>query len=267
MKQYHVGIRKQGSKIILQATKNIDALSCEITDYFGLRETTKAKLRKPENRKALLEYLQTYKKYKNCTSLTVEEDTPQGYSFERESESRMDEIRRLRNIVRKLNTPKYYVVIMRGNVEPELSVKSNTEDERDGLAKQIKRDDSNQEDGIYWLNIVEGVPEIGSYSGAFLNDHNEIEEPKAPYYKLSEVRDKWVCAFDTWCCGWDCVRYHGGERDGMPFLYDSKKAVETDEFFNKFTDFAYKADMFKEGRKLLRYADGRMTIEGEYIAR
>jgi hypothetical protein len=204
---------------------------------------------------------------KPLVSDKVEEDnTAYGY-LERESEARMKEILRLRALIRNFPFDAYYVVIVRGDVEPELSVKSKTADERDSLAKQIKANDSDQDDGIYWLNIVDGVPEIGSYSGFFFEDEDEVGEPKAPYYKLSTVRDKWVCAFDTWCCGWECVRHHGGELDGLPYLYDSKEAVKSDSLFDKDNDFAYRAEMFKEGRKLVFNADGSLTILGEYIAR
>jgi len=184
------------------------------------------------------------------------------------SEQRMREINRLRKIVTNFYAPKYYVVIVRGDVEPELSVKSNTEDERDSLAKQIKRDDSNQEDGIYWLNIVDGLPEIGSYSGAFFEeDNNEIGESKAPYYTKNGIKDKWVCVFRTQY-GWDCVRYNGGERDGMPYLYDSKEAVEADQYFDERTDFAYRADVFNEGYNLIYGNDGSPSVdEGKIIER
>jgi len=183
------------------------------------------------------------------------------------SEQRMKEINRLRALIHNFPFDAYYVVIVRGDVEPELSVKSKTADERDSLAKQIKANDSDQDDGIYWLNIVDGVPEIGSYSGFFFEDEDEVGEPKAPYYKLSTVRDKWVCAFDTWCCGWECVRHNEGELEGFPYLYDSKEAVGSDSLFDKDNDFAYRAEMFKEGRKLVFNDDGSLTILGEYIAR
>ena len=203
---------------------------------------------------------------KPLVSDKVEEDnTSYGY-LERESEARMKEILRLRALIRNFPFDAYYVVIVRGDVEPELSVKSKTADERDSLAKQIKANDSDQDDGIYWLNIVDGVPEIGSYSGFFFEDEDEVGEPKAPYYKLSTIRDKWVCAFNT-DHGWDCVRHHGGELDGLPYLYDSKEAVGSDSLFDKDNDFAYRAEMFKEGRKLVFNADGSLTILGEYIAR
>lgn len=42
---YHVGIGKRGQTMVIQATRSVDYLDCEIYDYMGRRETTKAELR------------------------------------------------------------------------------------------------------------------------------------------------------------------------------------------------------------------------------
>lgn len=42
---YHIGICKQGKTMVIQATQNIDSLSCETYDYLGQRITTKADLK------------------------------------------------------------------------------------------------------------------------------------------------------------------------------------------------------------------------------
>ena len=97
----------------------------------------------------------------------------------------------LQTAIEKLNsllTPRYYVVKVWGDVEPEISVVSPTEDMRDSLAKQLKALDTEEEgenySGFYWLNIIHGIPEIGSYSGAFFENENEadkVEEQRGEY--------------------------------------------------------------------------------------
>ena len=42
---YHVGIGKRGQTMVIQACRNIDYLDCEIYDYMGQRDVTKATLR------------------------------------------------------------------------------------------------------------------------------------------------------------------------------------------------------------------------------
>jgi hypothetical protein len=49
---YHLGLCKDGDRVILQARLNKDSLSCELWKYFGLRENTKKELRR--NKVALL---------------------------------------------------------------------------------------------------------------------------------------------------------------------------------------------------------------------
>ena len=41
---YHVGLCKRGNTLVIQATRCVDYLSCEVYDYMGQRETTKAQL-------------------------------------------------------------------------------------------------------------------------------------------------------------------------------------------------------------------------------
>lgn len=53
MKVYHIGLAKRKKTLVIQAVKCVDFLSCEIYDYFGQRETTKARLR--ENRYQILD--------------------------------------------------------------------------------------------------------------------------------------------------------------------------------------------------------------------
>jgi hypothetical protein len=54
---YHVGFGIRGRTFVIEARRSVDYLSCEIYDYMGERETTKARLR--EGRYALLRAMQT----------------------------------------------------------------------------------------------------------------------------------------------------------------------------------------------------------------
>lgn len=93
------------------------------------------------------------------------------------------ELVRAIEVLNELIVPKYYVLKVWGDVQPELSVPSPTEEMRDSLAKQMKKEDTESEgdnySGFYWLNIVNGLPEIGPYSGAFFEEeviyHNQYK--------------------------------------------------------------------------------------------
>lgn len=52
---YHVGLAKRGKTLVIEARRDIDYLSCELYDYMGQRETTKAQLKK--NRYQVLELM------------------------------------------------------------------------------------------------------------------------------------------------------------------------------------------------------------------
>ena len=56
MKTYHIGTVKRGKTLVIEAVRDVDYLSCEIYDYLGKRETTKASLR--ANRYQILTMLQ-----------------------------------------------------------------------------------------------------------------------------------------------------------------------------------------------------------------
>lgn len=70
---------------------------------------------------------------------------------------------------------------------------------------------------------------------------------------------KWICAFDTLCTGWDCIR----DEDGNPALYDSKEEIENDDMFDPEEDFAIPEEEFIEGRKVVFYAGHGCRIEGK----
>lgn len=56
MRQYHVGLGKRGKTLVIEAHGSVDYLSCEVYDYMGQRETTKAQLR--ANRYDILRLMQ-----------------------------------------------------------------------------------------------------------------------------------------------------------------------------------------------------------------
>lgn len=56
---YHVGFSKRGQTLVIEATRSVDYLSCELYDYMGRRETTKAQLR--ANRYDILRMMQAQK--------------------------------------------------------------------------------------------------------------------------------------------------------------------------------------------------------------
>ena len=43
---YHIGLSKRGRTLVIETAKCVDYLGCEIYDYMGQRETTKAQLKK-----------------------------------------------------------------------------------------------------------------------------------------------------------------------------------------------------------------------------
>jgi len=44
MKKYHIGFRKDGKTLVIQAVETIDELFCETWKYWGRREITKREL-------------------------------------------------------------------------------------------------------------------------------------------------------------------------------------------------------------------------------
>jgi hypothetical protein len=56
MRTYYIGIGKRGKTMVIQATRSVDFLSCEIYDYLGKRITTKTELK--EKRYGILEMMQ-----------------------------------------------------------------------------------------------------------------------------------------------------------------------------------------------------------------
>lgn len=50
---YHIGLLREGDRVIVQARRNIDLLDCELWRYLGVRDVTKEYLR--ASRKVLLD--------------------------------------------------------------------------------------------------------------------------------------------------------------------------------------------------------------------
>ena len=52
MRKYHIGLRKDENRVVVEVRKDIDFLSCELWEYMGLREDTKSNLK--QNKLSLL---------------------------------------------------------------------------------------------------------------------------------------------------------------------------------------------------------------------
>jgi len=61
-----------------------------------------------------------------------------------------------------------YLVFVWSDVEPEIKGPFANEGARTRAARKLRRE-SGEEHGIYPLDIVDGIPEIGSYSGRFFD--------------------------------------------------------------------------------------------------
>ena len=72
MKIYEIGMykRNHGKTIVVQAVTNKDYLNCEIIEYYGQRETTKARLRAFKN--LLLVELQKLPAFKDAKYIVIE---------------------------------------------------------------------------------------------------------------------------------------------------------------------------------------------------
>lgn len=64
----------------------------------------------------------------------------------------------------------FYVEVVHGDVEPELLGPFRSELARDMEAKRQRQTvDPTGENGIFWLDLVDGKPSVGPYTGGFLN--------------------------------------------------------------------------------------------------
>ena len=76
----------------------------------------------------------------------------------------------------------FWLVVVVEDVEIEILGPFATDAVRDCAARTYRdADDSELPDGIHWMNVVDGVPEAGDYSGGFFEDqplltsHGEYE--------------------------------------------------------------------------------------------
>jgi hypothetical protein len=75
----------------------------------------------------------------------------------------------------------YWLVVCVNDIEMELRGPFDTEDLRDQAALDHRREN----DGLHWLDIVDGVPSAGDYSGGFFDaaseDHADELKEEAEY--------------------------------------------------------------------------------------
>jgi hypothetical protein len=71
----------------------------------------------------------------------------------------------------------YYLLIVYGDVSPEISGPFTTEKARDDKAKEMRAEDEDLENGIYYLEIVaDKCPDevdCGAYMAGFFNDDDD----------------------------------------------------------------------------------------------
>lgn len=73
-----------------------------------------------------------------------------------------------------VNTTDKYLVIVVGDIEPEL-YKFETDEQRDNATIEHKREEGD-DDGIFKLDVVNGIPEMTTYSNGFFWDALEDDE-------------------------------------------------------------------------------------------
>ena len=70
-------------------------------------------------------------------------------------------------------TNKYYLFIVRGDIEPYIEGPFRSNVKRNAFAKQ-HRADHGDDDGIYWFDMDStGGMDVGSYSGGYLDGDEE----------------------------------------------------------------------------------------------
>jgi hypothetical protein len=63
-----------------------------------------------------------------------------------------------------------YLQIIVSDVEPEIIGPFNSEEERLNAAIDHRQEDPDKEDGLFKLDITDGIPEIGTFSGGDLDE-------------------------------------------------------------------------------------------------
>lgn len=86
-------------------------------------------------------------------------------------------------VTEKPKATTHYLVVVSGDVEPNLWGPYATEEARDQAAKDHRKEDSDMNDGLYPLDVdKKGRPEIGSYCGSDLDEEDDkeaVEEKEA----------------------------------------------------------------------------------------
>lgn len=78
-----------------------------------------------------------------------------------------------RKAIRNKILTKYYVLFVESDIEPSLLGPYKTQKERDAKAKELKVTEdgyANDENGIFWMDVTNGVPKVGVYGGGFFED-------------------------------------------------------------------------------------------------
>lgn len=261
---YYIGLVREGRKLILQAKESIDDLSCEITDYLGVRQVSKATIE--ANKELLLAGFKALPKYRNCDMIVVEEPEEE---YKRPEMDKYKQIAYLERMQRLLTTLHNAMHDLSREWDRDMSYDL---DMNNFLADQypfnFSFDELTLEADVWYqkswvalnrkIKVLQGYPVEKVYGTQ--NTEPKVEESPAPYYTPEQAEGKWICAYDTMCGGWDCVRYSGGEQDGLPVLYNSKDEVEKDDFFDGDDDFAIPATEFIEGRKAIFGGNGLHII-------
>lgn len=278
---YYIGLLREGRKLIIQAKESVDELSCEITDYLGPRRVRKSTIE--ANKTILLAGFKADPKYRNCDMVEVQEPEPKykavtpNFPPKPTKPNKFKQIAYLERMQKKLTIVYHAIYDLSKAWEAD---GENGFDMNEYLADKYpfvqSCDDLTLEVDLWYRNawtalnkrikVLQGYPVEKVYGTEPKIEEAGVEEPPAPYYTPEEAEGKWVCAFDTICEGWQCVRYSEGDKEDYPVLYDSKEAVETDEFFDGDDDFAILATEFIEERRAM-WGKGGLHITGTPIVK
>ena len=67
----------------------------------------------------------------------------------------------------KYRTKTLWLLEVVGDVEPEVHGPFGTVGDQSKAARNLRANDEDAENGLYWLDVVDGVPQVGAYSGGF----------------------------------------------------------------------------------------------------
>ena len=75
--------------------------------------------------------------------------------------------KRYNDLISNLPGISYYILLIHGDIEPEVRGPFDSGEARDQEAKALRADDSDMDNGIFSLDCT-GKPEVKAYSGGFL---------------------------------------------------------------------------------------------------